>query len=578
MRCIKEDGSSLYKLTDFGGARELEDNDVFMSLHGTEEYLHPNMYEKAFVADGRTRDTFTAEVDLWSLGATFYHCIAGETPFRPFNGRQDKATMIEMTKNKESGVISGVQRERNGPISYSKTLPKRSPLTDALKALMESLLGHLLERNVTEFGFTEYFNQVDRITSCHKLELLDLESCMLHQLYVQTDSTMPQLKEIVEQHTGITQKKQIFFTDKRIGFSEIQKTFLKFNRLYVTSTDSKISTDYPATVSDSKFSKNTDDVLSYNYSLSYAICVEAYSYLRQLDKCVLHCNAINGAIQAITDFCQNNPARLKVEISGLHDKSRNLEIRRSDIIDSNCTFIRIIDLLISVFNSIDPKQSQDKSQFDQHVNINSISFLHNLCETAGVDKMNNFAVLYDSIGPWKLLDALYQMDDDVTGEFLKALPKKSPILYLISTLKSSKQNLISWAEQKKLSGSNVEEQLDALLSKIVEIEFTNSEDLDDMGKIVESLSVSNKSMRNVLQKMTEIQEEFEEYKKNRIKVTSTIKWTHQLKRNYLYTLKSRAKALVMEAIGMCKKANTYLQPKLQRFLVLEVMLFFTKNN
>ena len=29
----------MYKLTDFGAARELEDDQQFMSLYGTEEYL-----------------------------------------------------------------------------------------------------------------------------------------------------------------------------------------------------------------------------------------------------------------------------------------------------------------------------------------------------------------------------------------------------------------------------------------------------------------------------------------------------------------------------------------------------------
>ncbi len=39
MRMIGEDGRSVYKLTDFGAARELEDDEQFVSLYGTEEYL-----------------------------------------------------------------------------------------------------------------------------------------------------------------------------------------------------------------------------------------------------------------------------------------------------------------------------------------------------------------------------------------------------------------------------------------------------------------------------------------------------------------------------------------------------------
>lgn len=39
MRQVGEDGKSVYKLTDFGAARELEDDEKFVSIYGTEEYL-----------------------------------------------------------------------------------------------------------------------------------------------------------------------------------------------------------------------------------------------------------------------------------------------------------------------------------------------------------------------------------------------------------------------------------------------------------------------------------------------------------------------------------------------------------
>lgn len=39
MRQVGEDGKSVYKLTDFGAARELDDDEKFQSIYGTEEYL-----------------------------------------------------------------------------------------------------------------------------------------------------------------------------------------------------------------------------------------------------------------------------------------------------------------------------------------------------------------------------------------------------------------------------------------------------------------------------------------------------------------------------------------------------------
>ena len=38
-RTFTEDGLSVYKLTDFGAARELKSEELFQSICGTEEYL-----------------------------------------------------------------------------------------------------------------------------------------------------------------------------------------------------------------------------------------------------------------------------------------------------------------------------------------------------------------------------------------------------------------------------------------------------------------------------------------------------------------------------------------------------------
>ncbi|CAB1346318.1 unnamed protein product, partial [Coregonus sp. 'balchen'] len=93
MRVIGEDGRSVYKLTDFGAARELEDDEQFVSLYGTEEYLHPDMYERAVLRKEHQKK-YGATVDLWSIGVTFFHAATGSLPFRPFEGpRRNKEVM-----------------------------------------------------------------------------------------------------------------------------------------------------------------------------------------------------------------------------------------------------------------------------------------------------------------------------------------------------------------------------------------------------------------------------------------------------------------------------------------------------
>lgn len=103
MKFISNDGTVTYKLIDFGTARELPEEGVFKSLHGTVEYLRPDMYKKAMLNQyNKDSLSFNANVDLWSTGVTLYHIATGKLPFVPYSGRNntDKTIMHYITSQK----------------------------------------------------------------------------------------------------------------------------------------------------------------------------------------------------------------------------------------------------------------------------------------------------------------------------------------------------------------------------------------------------------------------------------------------------------------------------------------------
>jgi TANK-binding kinase 1 len=216
MKYISEEGLTVYKLTDFGAARELEENQQFMSLYGTEEYLHPDMYERAVLRKSVNR-SFTANVDLWSIGVTLFHVATGNLPFRPYGGRKNKETMHHITTKKLPGIISGIQTSENGPIEWSRSLPDHCQLTTGLKLLVTPLLAGLLEESQKRmWSFDRFFQEVTNILNKQVIHLFYMNRASSIEIFMEPDeaNTLFHFKEHVNFQTDVNPDSQLLIYDE----------------------------------------------------------------------------------------------------------------------------------------------------------------------------------------------------------------------------------------------------------------------------------------------------------------------------------------------------------------------------
>ncbi|KFV79842.1 Inhibitor of nuclear factor kappa-B kinase subunit epsilon, partial [Struthio camelus australis] len=212
MRLMGEDGQSIYKLTDFGAARELDDDEKFVSVYGTEEYLHPDMYERAVLRKPQQK-AYGVTVDLWSIGVTFYHAATGSLPFIPFGGpRRNKEIMYKITTEKPPGAIAGVQKQENGTIEWSYELPATCRLSAGLKGQLIPILANILEADQEKcWGFDQFFAETSDILHRIVVDVFSLQQASSHRIYIHSHNTTTKFLDAVFKQTNIAPHHQEYF-------------------------------------------------------------------------------------------------------------------------------------------------------------------------------------------------------------------------------------------------------------------------------------------------------------------------------------------------------------------------------
>ncbi|RZB39541.1 Pkinase domain containing protein [Asbolus verrucosus] len=305
-----DDGSTIYKLGDFGTARELPEGQNFTSLHGTEPYLHPHMYKACFFRDADQQ--FGANTDLWSIGVTLYHIATGLLPFRVY----DRSTMLtifsEMKRNE--GIISAVQDRNSGRVDFLKELPETSRLSFGLKRLVTPMIAGLFihDDHWRQWTFTRYYEEVQRVVSARLIHVFHVHKLQLLKVYVKSDENSADFHSFIREQTEIDYKDQIFFHKSKLVVTfndnnlpcDGECVFL-LNR---GSNDLEPSSNIPLVYENlsnfkTKFMSSGQDI-----QLAYFACRDLVMCKRLMEYQCMVCKYFRCFVQ---DFCEYSKEELK---------------------------------------------------------------------------------------------------------------------------------------------------------------------------------------------------------------------------------------------------------------------------
>ncbi|XP_050295434.1 serine/threonine-protein kinase TBK1 [Anthonomus grandis grandis] len=365
MKFIKDDGTTVYKLTDFGAARELPDGQQFVSLYGTEEYLHPDMYERAVLRKNANK-TFGATIDLWSIGVTLYHVATGNLPFRPYGGRRNKETMHHITTKKESGVISGIQTKENGPIEWKRDLPVNCQLSMGLKKIVTPLLAGLLEADHKKiWSFDRFFKEVDLVLCRKPINIFHINKSVLIKVYIDPKETYQQLQEYINEQTDITPENQIILHQTNLFTNLVEE--------YVCATGFPQTTEQEPLFLFSKENNNVNiapfqelakfnefsTVISVENDASHAkfACSIGHQAKRQIERYSLYSKLIRDTVDNFTKYINTNLKELYQNAQNLKDKT--------DILENSTKMFELAQKLANYNNS---KSSEDLTNISKDFN------------------------------------------------------------------------------------------------------------------------------------------------------------------------------------------------------------------
>lgn len=232
-----EEGRNIFKLSDFGSSKFIQETGEYESLTGTEEYLHPHLYERAFI-DRNLGGKFTSAADLWSLGATLAHAVLGEVPFRPFEGsRKNRNEMFKMISRKHDQDIYGRQNTPNGKIEYYREIPYHCNISLGLRQYLETIIRGLLRGNASQWTLDTYEREADHVKKLTPHTVLLANSLAFCQFYAEPYQTIDSFLKVISGKLDIKANVSdcTFYDGRSLG--DVVKTLNNVKSLPVTSKE-----------------------------------------------------------------------------------------------------------------------------------------------------------------------------------------------------------------------------------------------------------------------------------------------------------------------------------------------------
>ncbi|EDW84221.2 uncharacterized protein Dwil_GK14018 [Drosophila willistoni] len=200
-------GKKIYKLTDFGLARQSPDKTMLQSVVGTRHYFAPEVLETG---------KYNNSVDYWSLGIIAYETSTGNLPFIPH--QTPRVILQQLLLKKDQKYIAITEDPVTNQFEFHTKLPLENKLTPCWSEKLEQWLTLALETDYRKRAATDevqselpiVFKKLDEILQIKVLTIFVISNYKCLGYIISQNMTMVDLSKLISKDTGIPEKKVCF--------------------------------------------------------------------------------------------------------------------------------------------------------------------------------------------------------------------------------------------------------------------------------------------------------------------------------------------------------------------------------